>query len=230
MNFRSCSGEMNRQPYFYHALATGDVELVHKTISNRYPNAPFGMVGFSLGAALLLNYLGENNGDRCQMVQGAAAISPFFDLAQPMPVLNKGFYSKYILRKLKQKVKAKEEILRPIIDVEKTLASRTLTEFDEHETAPLHGFKSAADLYEQASPKQRLAYIHTPTIIIRALDDPFFAPHEIPFNLLSANDAITPLITQYGGHVGFVESYSGQSWAVRHTVNFLANQLKTQYK
>jgi predicted alpha/beta-fold hydrolase len=59
MNYRSCSGVINRTYRAYHAGATEDVDLVVKTLTNWYPNVPLGAIGFSLGGNLLLKYLGE---------------------------------------------------------------------------------------------------------------------------------------------------------------------------
>lgn len=59
MNFRSCSGELNRTNTLYHAGKTDDVALVVQWLDSVFPMAAKGMIGFSLGANMLLKYLGE---------------------------------------------------------------------------------------------------------------------------------------------------------------------------
>ena len=59
MNFRSCSGEPNRLPRFYHAGDTADLAAVLRHLRAAGPAATLGALGFSLGANVLLKYLGE---------------------------------------------------------------------------------------------------------------------------------------------------------------------------
>ena len=60
LNFRSCSGEMNRTTRMYHSGATYDVELAINWLSEQFPGVPLGLVGFSLGANVVLKYMGES--------------------------------------------------------------------------------------------------------------------------------------------------------------------------
>src|ERR1700741_1476857 len=73
MNFRSCSGEPNRLARFYHAGDTGDIAFVLERLAEPHPGVPLAAVGFSLGANVLLKYLGER-GDSAR-IRAAAAIS-----------------------------------------------------------------------------------------------------------------------------------------------------------
>ena len=56
INYRGCSGEMNRKLTFYHMGYTEDLETTLKETSQYKKVA---LVGFSLGANLVLKYLGE---------------------------------------------------------------------------------------------------------------------------------------------------------------------------
>ena len=47
-NYRSCSGEPNRQPYSYHSGATGDLALVIDHAKNKGQYSVIFLVGFSL--------------------------------------------------------------------------------------------------------------------------------------------------------------------------------------
>ena len=59
LNFRSCSGEPNRLPRFYHSGDTDDLRLVIAYLTMRFPGRKLGVIGFSLGGNALLKYLGE---------------------------------------------------------------------------------------------------------------------------------------------------------------------------
>jgi uncharacterized protein len=74
----------------------------------------------------------------------AAAISVPFDLREGTRMLETGrlgrVYTRYFLRSLQRKAAAKREILEPVLDFPRVMAARTLREFDDAATAPLHGF------------------------------------------------------------------------------------------
>ncbi len=227
MNYRSCSGQINRKPYTYHAGETGDVIFVLHQLRQWFPQSALGAVGFSLGANMLLKYLGEQGPD-CPLV-AATAVSPPFALERSMEVIESSvsrFYNRYFMRALHQKMLARASLLDGLVDMERVLAATTFRELDEALTVPLYGFADVWDYYRQSSCGRYLPNISVPTLIIRALDDPLFHPEDIPYDLLAANDCLTAVITPHGGHVGFAEGQPGQLnwWAERQAARFLAAQ------
>ena len=229
LNFRSCSGAMNRTNRFYHAGASDDVILVHNWLLSLYPDVAHGIMGFSLGANLTLKYLGENNARRSAIpqIKAAAAISPFFDMNQSSDVFEHGsgrFYARRFLGELQAKLRIKAAQLRGVIDVEAALRATTVREFDRLVTAPLGGFLDAQDYYAQVSSINFVADVKVPTLVLRALDDPFFA-NDLPMELLRQNPCLQLGFTEYGGHVGFVEGFGRNFWAERQAACFLATQL-----
>ena len=150
INYRSCSGEINRTARFYHAGATDDVAVAHDWLDRRFPDVAKGMIGVSLGGNLLLKYLGERREEMAIRLRGAVVISPPFDLAMGSDHAQSRSARRYVpgfLRSLKARVRAKESLLNDHIDVARTLAAETMREFDEACTAPLHGFADADDYY-----------------------------------------------------------------------------------
>lgn len=227
MNYRSCSGEPNRRPRFYTAGATDDVALVHQTVAGLYPDAPIGMVGVSLGANLLLKYLGAEDGLRAgqSALRAAVAVSPLFDMERCSRIFDEGSGRRYagrLLRSLKHKLTLKRALLAQTIDMHAALRARTVRDFDTHVTAPLNGYRDAADYYGQNSCGPFLGQIATPTLIMRAVDDPFFDPLDIPRATLAQNPHITAALPETGGHVGFVAGWRGPLWAERQAARFLA--------
>ena len=57
---------------------------------------------------------------------------------------------------------------------------RTMWEFDDAVTAPLHGFAGADDYWTRASSKPWLASIAVPTLVINARNDPFVPAKSLP--------------------------------------------------
>jgi predicted alpha/beta-fold hydrolase len=220
---------MNRSPKAYHSGETEDVGFVCGWLAERFPGVPLGAVGFSLGANMLIKYLGERGADAsgAHPLQAGVAVSPPFDLGRGADRMAEGFnqvYTRTFLRRLKQKTVAKAALYEGILDVAKVLAARNLREFDGAFLAPVYGFRDADDYYARSSSGQFLAGVRVPTLVIRAKDDPFFDPADIPYEVLNANPFLIPAITEKGGHVGFMEGV-GHYWAEREAARFLAGRL-----
>ena len=232
LNFRSCSGEPNRCARMYHSGDTGDVELVVRSIMDRWPGRPLGALGFSLGGNVLLKLMGERDDGGRGLLQAAAAISVPYDLDAGAARLERGpmgrFYTRYFLDSLKGKVRAKEHILAPLLDLDRVYGARTIREFDDRATAPLHGFENVADYYRRSSSGQFLEGIRVPTLLVHAQDDPFLPPDAIPYGAPDRNPALKAAFVRHGGHVGFVAGTApGRPffWAEAEAARFLARQL-----
>jgi predicted alpha/beta-fold hydrolase len=229
MNYRSCSGEMNRTKRLYHAGKTDDVDLVVNWLQERRPGVRLGLVGFSLGANLLLKYLGEKGPDTA--VRAAAAVSPPFDLGRIADSFEQGegrHYGKRFMRDLQKKALFHARRNGNDIDLQRILAVKSLREFDDAFTAPLHGFRDAAEYYALNSSQNFIGAIRANTLVIRAMDDPMFA-NDIPHAALAANEFILPALTPYGGHVAFAEGKDPlhfRYWAERQAARYLAAHLQ----
>lgn len=230
MNFRSCGGEINRTARLYHAGATDDVALVVNWLERLYPGVPKGLVGFSLGANVALKYLGEQ-GDATPLA-AAAAVSPPFDMLAGAGVMEQGsgrVYARRFLRDLQRKTLRHARLLGERVDLARVMAARTLRDFDDAVTAPLHGFRDAIDYYERCSSGRFLPAIRVPTLLLRALDDPFFAV-DVPETAVANNPALISGITPQGGHVAFGVGpvpWRFSYWAERQAARFLATFLRT---
>ena len=229
LNFRSCSGEPNRLPRFYHSGDTDDVRHVLSLLRERFPHRPIGAIGFSLGGNALLKYLGEE-GDEARAV-AAAAISVPYDLdagerfLQSSPVSRR--YVRHFVRSLQAKAAGKEAAIRQLCDYEAIMRARSFRDFDHAATAPLHGFDSAADYYARSSSGPLLDRIRVPTLLIHALDDPFLPPASLPHEALRSNPHLQRAWTEHGGHVGFIGGTPRRPdfWAERQAARFLAHRL-----
>ncbi len=233
LNFRSCSGELNRGRRLYHSGETADLGWVIERLQTRFAGRRLAVVGVSLGGNVLLKYLGEQ-GDKAGP-EAAAVWSVPFDLPAGASVLEAGFarfYVWHLLPSLKRKAQARAD-LSEYIDLERALAASTFREFDDAATAPLHGFRDAEDYYQQCSSKNFLPAIRIPTLVLHAKDDPFLPAAAIPTAVLAANPNITPVITDRGGHVGFVAgAWPGKPhfWAEDLIATWFAELLGTRKK
>jgi predicted alpha/beta-fold hydrolase len=173
VNFRSCSGELNRGLRLYHSGETSDPRWVLALLADRFPGRPLGAVGFSLGGNALLKLLGEDGS--ATPLTAACAISVPFDLAAGGTLLERGLGPGYVwslLRPLKQKVRLRAADLGPLIDLERSLAARSFRDFDDAATAPLHGFDGADDYYRRCSSAAFVERIVTPTLVLHSRGRP----------------------------------------------------------
>src|SRR5262245_20322208 len=176
LNFRSCGGEMNQLPRFYHSGDTGDLDKVVRLLIERDPDGRVGVVGISIGGNVLLKWLGELGADVPRQIGAAAAISVPFDLAGCARSLAHGFrravYTEPFLRSMRRKVRDKERRFPGFVDVASARRARTFGEYDRVVTAPLHGFADEEDYWARSSSGPYLARIRRSTLLISALDDP----------------------------------------------------------
>lgn len=229
LNFRACSGEPNLRARAYHSGETGDLAFVLEGLRDRFPHRTLFLVGFSLGGNVVLKYLGETGEDEPTGVKGAVAISVPYDLDAgarrlETSLMGRSLYTRYFLRSLVDKVEQKAHLLDDDGMLTRIRAARSIRDFDDALTAPLHGFGDAADYYRRSSSASFLASVRVPTLLLHAMDDPFLPPEAVPTRAMTSNPALHPVLTDRGGHVGFVAGSLAHPrfWAEESAARFLA--------
>jgi predicted alpha/beta-fold hydrolase len=207
--FRSCGTEPNRTRRFYHSGETSDIAFVVEQISHEFPSAPLAIAGVSLGGNVLLKFLGERGRDLPQQLHAAAAISVPFDLARSSRRINRGFskfYQRFFLSSLRRKAAEKAMRFPDLAPEDKIAAIRTLEDFDNLITGPLHGFIDAQDYYARSSSLKYLKDIRLTTLLFSAVDDPMLPPVvlEEVREIAQGNPALEIDFVAKGGHAGFV--------------------------
>lgn len=228
--FRTCNGEVTRARRLYHSGETSDLDFVVGRLVEAHPGQPIVLAGFSLGGNVLLKWLGERGDDLPDEVLGAAAVSVPFDLEQGSRFIERGFsrvYTRHFLRSLRAKALAKLARDPELFDAGALARARTLFEFDDAVTAPVHGFANAHAYYESSSSLRFLASIRRPTLLLSAYDDPFLPPAVLDrvASLAADNPWLTTEFHARGGHVGFISGRSPGSpsyYAEQRVVGFLA--------
>ena len=207
LNYRGCSGEMNRRLPMYHSGATDDIDFLMGKVLEGYQEAT--LVGFSLGANKLLKYLGEKSNDLNSIIKSASAISVPLDLAQCSAYLSfpksKKVYNEFFLRSLKDKLHKKKKDFPEEIDLSYLKKISNIWDFDNYYTGPIHGFLDAEDYYNKCSSINFIYDITIPTMILNSLDDPFLDPEMHPIDEFKSSEVLHLYLTKYGGHVGFVQ-------------------------
>ena len=220
-NYRGCSEEMNRQVRFYHSGATDDLG----TVINHSINLGFEeiyLIGFSLGGNITLKYLGEALPPT--EIKKAVAISVPMDLkasCEKISLPSNWIYSNRFLKSLKNKVVTKAAH-RKEIDISGIEKIKTLSQFDNRYTAPIHGFKDALDYYNQCSSIRFVNDIRIPTLILNAENDPFLSKECFPSDLLKDHVNVQLEILTRGGHVGFAQfNKNGLYFSEQRALDFI---------
>lgn len=225
-NFRGCGDEMNSKVIFYHSGATYDLDTVLNHAQKSYQDVY--LLGFSLGGNLTLKFLGEKKKTYPKIKKGVAISVPL-DLAGSCDKISSGenlLYSKRFLNTLKEKVIRKSLAFPGELPVGLLRKIKTLRDFDEYFTGPLHGFEDAADYYKVNSSLQFLDQIEVPTLVLNAQNDPFLSKTCYPVKLARNLDTVHFEFPKYGGHVGFSRPSSEKSfYSERRAVEFITHDL-----
>ncbi|MGF6755520.1 hydrolase [Paraburkholderia sp. GAS42] len=223
-HFRSCSGPLNLLPRFYHLADSNEVDWMLRRLRSIH-HGPIVAAGVSLGGNVLLRWLGERGRD-ASFVTAAAAISAPLDVHAGGRALSQGFgriYTRNFLKTLKLKADQKLTQFPGLFDRHTMLASRTMYEFDNVVTAPLHGFRDTDDYWTRATTRPLLPDIAVPTLVLNARNDPF-----LPGSVLPSRHEVSALVEldqpDHGGHVGFMTGpFPGRiDWLAQRVFGYLA--------
>ena len=205
-HFRGCSGELNRAPRAYHSGDHEEVGWILGRLRTRV-DRPLRAAGVSLGGNALMRWAEEMGAAAAPIVAAVAAICSPLDLtaaghAIGRPVVNRQVYTRMFLSTMKPKALAKWHQHPGLFDRERMLAARTLAEFDDVFTAPLHGFRDTADYWLRASAKPHLRRVRIPALLLNACNDPFVPADSLP-RPSEVAEGVTLWQPPHGGHVGF---------------------------
>ncbi len=229
VNFRGCSGEPNRLLRSYHAGATEDLAAVLEHITATYAYREIMLVGFSLGGNLTLKYLGDVGTSLPAQVVAAAGVSVPCDLAasvEAMSTRTNQFYIARFMRNLREKMREKAASFPGQLSIDGLDEMTTFYEFDDHYTAPLHGYGTAANYWRVCSCRTVLPNIRIPTLILNAADDPFLGPACFPVREAEQSTFVYLEMPAYGGHVGFIDRAKDKRyWSEQRVVSFFQQQL-----
>ncbi len=204
-HFRGCSGELNRAPRAYHSGDYVEVGWILGRLRAEQAR-PLLAVGVSLGGNALLRWAEEAGETAHATVSRLAAVCAPLDLAAGGRAIGEGFnrqvYARMFLRTMKPKALARLVHHPGLFSRERLLAARTLYEFDNIFTAPLHGFRDTDDYWARCSAKPHLHRIGIPALVLNPRNDPFVPAASLP-QRGEVGRSVTLWQPAHGGHVGF---------------------------
>lgn len=193
LNLRGAGPGRGRTRQFYHAGRSADLDRVLRSLGPDLARHGVVLVGYSLGANLVLKYLAEQ-GTHAPVMAGAAISAPI-DLhaaQRRIAAPRNRVYHRHLLGQMKRERSA---------DVDSGI--RTILDFDNRVVAPHNGFKDALDYYRRSSAAPMLGAIRRPTLVIHAADDPWIPIDAYRDIAWGGNPMLLPRLARSGGHVGF---------------------------
>jgi len=223
-NCRSCSGEMNRTARLYYHGEIEDLGVVvaHALGDHAYDVAT--LIGFSMGGSMLLKYMGVHGDELHSAIIGGIAFSAPCDLAASVEALEyrgNGIYKKRFLKRLSQKMQAKEQQFPGLLPVDRLPDIRHWEEFDTLFSAPVSGFDSPTAFYHSASAKNFMEGLRRPALLVNAVNDPILPEACTPVAMARRMPDFFVEQPQQGGHVGFALR-GGRYWMEQRVTAFLA--------
>ncbi len=223
MNMRNCGGTDHLTPTLYNSSLSGDVGAVINHFANERGLSRVALVGYSMGGNLVLKLAGEW-GSRVPLCV-VAAVCPSIDLAAGSDALHlpiNRIYEWHFLRGLMRRYRRKVRLF-PHLYSRDVGPIRSLREFDDKIVARYCNFRNSDDYYYRAAAARVVDRISVPTLILRALDDPFIRFTTETHAALLANPQIRLIETQYGGHCAYLADGSGESihWAEDTVIRYL---------
>ena len=228
-HFRGCGGEPNRQPRAYHSGDFEELDSILAAIRVRVAaDSIIYVVGVSVGGSVLINWLGRMQGDAARVITAAAAVSTPLDLTSAGIAIGQGLnriYTHNFLSTLIPKSLAMAKRFPGLLDETKVRRARTMFEFDDAVTAPLHGFANGGDYWRRASSSPWLARVAVPTLVLNARNDPFVPRTSLP----SSRDVSRDVLLEQpddGGHAGFLSGpFPGKlEWLPRRLLDFFIHR------
>ncbi|HEX5105778.1 MAG TPA: alpha/beta fold hydrolase, partial [Pirellulaceae bacterium] len=188
-----------------HAGRSEDAAAVLNYVIELCPDSPIHLVGFSMGANIVLKLAGELGQLAPANLASVMAVAPPIDLVECSRNMQRRlnhFYDRRFVRSLLALIERRRQLVPGALHRPLDPPPRRLVDFDERFTAPLSGFESAHDYYTRASSGPLLCHIAVPTLIVTAANDPIIPVG--PFERASYSPTTNLVVTPCGGHLGFI--------------------------
>ncbi|HET7697907.1 MAG TPA: alpha/beta fold hydrolase [Vicinamibacterales bacterium] len=227
LNQRNCGGTEHLGPGLYHSGLIDDAAFVIRELARTDRLEHVVAAGYSLGGNLALRLAGTESPQTLPQLKAVCAVSPVLELESCVRALERRsnlVYQWNFVRNLKNRMRRKEQCFPGRFDLAALRSIGSVRQFDAVYTAPFFGFASAEDYYHRAAALRVVDSIQIPGLIITAADDPFVPVESFRHPGLTANRHLTVLITEYGGHCGFLGEPAHPDddgyWAERQIVEF----------
>lgn len=224
-NMRACGGTEDDSCTMYHAGLTADTKELLKTL-----DGPVFLVGFSLGANVVLKLAGELGEGGTDWLAGVCSVSPPADLTASIGAIEKPtnlVYHRRFLTSLRERVVRRNRLDPVAFSLDGLQGMRSIRDFDDRYVAPFFGFGTASNYYATQSAIRFVQNIAVPTLVIYAEDDTL-----IPSSIFAREEWNNPWIqrvgTRHGGHLGYIARSTPRFWLDGVVLDWVRHVLKNR--
>lgn len=223
LNFRDHGGTHHLNEALFHSNRIAEVVHAAVDVARRFPLRPLSVAGYSLGGNFALRLALQAPAAGLPLMH-VAAVCPVLDPARTMEAMETGLplYMWYFERKWRGSLARKRALFPQRIDFDDrilALRMRPLTQWLVERHTQFGTLERYFDGYSIAG--NRLAALQVPASILMAADDPVIPAGD--FHALQLPDASRVEIAPRGGHCGFLEGASldsfGERWVAQRLVD-----------
>ncbi|KAI5439896.1 hypothetical protein KIW84_025308 [Lathyrus oleraceus] len=223
-NHRGLGGVPITSDIFYNSGWTEDTRTVVNYVHKENPKAPLFIVGNSVGANILVKYLGEEGENT--PVAGVVAVCSPWDLLITDRFITRApvqkFYDKALTGDLQDYAKLHQPLFSRLGNWEGIMKALSIRDFDDHATRLFAKYETVDTYYRRCSSTPYVKSVSIPLLCISALDDPVCTKEAIPWDECRLNKNIVLATVKHGGHLAFFEGITASSlWWVRAANEFL---------
>lgn len=213
LNLRDHGNTEHLNQGLFHSCLLDEVVDVVRNIQQHYAIEDLSLAGFSLGANFVLRVATRADIARIQ-IRKVVAICPALNPHASDAALASGLpmYRQYFLKKWKQVLKRKERLFPGQYNFAEMLSTNSITELTDVLVRSHAGFNGVSEYYDGYSLLGKtLEKLAVPSYLLLAKDDPIVPIADV--DLLANNQNLHLTLTEYGGHCGFMSSFTGKRWA-----------------
>lgn len=224
LNFRDHGPSHHLNEDIFHSCRLDEVVGAVKCIQTMFPNARTSVAGFSLGGNFALRV--ANAATRAALrLERAIAVCPVLRPHSTMEILEHGplVYRWYFIDKWKRSLRLKQSLFPKLYDFRPILEQRSLKTMTEilvarfSDFADLDSYLNGYSIVDDA-----LANLSVPSHILFALDDPIIPAADL--DALARTPYLHINMVPQGGHCGFMDRWTRESWADRQIAMLLGAQ------
>lgn len=224
LNLRDHGPTHHLNPELFHSCRIAEVVGAVRAVQELCPGQPLSMVGYSLGGnfALRVAVRAPAAGIRLERV---IAVCPVLDPRHTLECLEQGLwiYRNYFVLKWRRSLVKKRRAWPDLYDLDELLERSNLTRMTERLVLRFSGHPDLMSYLDgYAIVGEALATLAVPSRIVAAEDDPIIPVADLA--RLAPSPALEITITPRGGHCGFVDSITRESWIDRQVAAALAGR------
>ncbi len=218
LNLRDHGGTHALNEGLFHSCRIAEVVGAVARVQALYPEASVSLAGFSLGGNFWLR-VGARAGEARLRIARIVAVCPVIDPATTLAALEEGpaIYRQYFLFKWRRSLRAKQAAWPRTYDFGALIGDPSLTAMTERMVLKYTDYPDlAAYLRGYAVTGPVLEALAAPATLITSRDDPMILAHDL--ERIARPDALRLVVTERGGHCGYLDALGGPSWIDRAIV------------